>query len=387
MEMEQDPTMDIPQSMRAWIYKKVGMPNSVLQLSHDRPIPSLSSDTSILVRVSHVALHLGTVFLMNFVPFLFRSSPSCAETDFSGVVVAVGPKVPQSPPDPESPHLQRYFPPGTAVFGSIAVAAHLQGHGALAEYLVVEMDAIARKPENLSFAEASGLAVSGATAITLIDAADIKPGDCVLVNACCGGVGHFATQLAREKVGETGTVVGICSSSSTQIAMQLGCNEVLDYHPAEDGTTLTDALTSTFGGQAAFDAILDAYGSQTLWHVSPAFLKSGVDHPYTSVGPALTSHTLAGMLSMIANMVTNTLLPVCAGGVNRVHKQVASFVNIEKLERIRELSNKGKLRTHVGAAWEFEDAIEAYEMLFSRKAKGKLVVRIWEPASNLSFTS
>jgi NADPH:quinone reductase-like Zn-dependent oxidoreductase len=286
--------------------------------------------------------------MMNLVPFLFRNAPSIAETDFAGVVISVGRKVPVSP-SPTNEH--RYFPPGTAVFGSIPVGEHLKGAGALAEYLIVDMNYIARKPFNISFAQAAGLPVSGATAVTLMDAASLEPGDRVLINAPCGGIGHFVAQLASRAVSKDGYIVGRCSATSFETAKTLGCNDVVSYSPSEDPALAV-------GREEAFDKVIDARGSQDLWHSSPRILKSGRDHAYTSVGPVLGSYTYIGMFACLLTMGMNSFLPVWAGGVNREYRQVTSMVDPDKLERLRQLCDEGQLEVLVGEAWAFEDAIQ-----------------------------
>jgi len=379
MPTEEQTPDQIPESMRAWTFVRAGAPGSVMQFSTDVSIPSLPTESSVLIRVSHTALHPGGSVLIHLVPSLFRKTPSIPETDFSGVVVAVGEQVPTSPPGADDPFQHRYFPPGTAVFGSIPIPSHLKGSGALAEYLVIEVDNISRKPDNISFADAAGLAVSGTTALTLLEEANLKPGQRILLNAPCGGVGHFTCQLAREAIQSAGHIVGVCSSSKEDIAKTLGCDDTLDYNTSADGKTLSSILASRFSGNDAFDVIIDSYGSQPLWHCSPSCLKPGKDHPYVTVGPALGSYTYSGVIAALGKMIANFAIPVWAGGIRRPYKQIVAFANKEKLEALREIVAENKLRTIVGGIWELEDALEAYEKLLSKHAKGKLVIRIWEP--------
>jgi len=76
----------------------------------------------------------------------------------------------------------------------------------LAEYVVVDVKDIAHKPGILSLAQASGLPVSGCTALALMENARLKQGDSVLVNGASGGVGqyviYFYTNLPNHSGGE-----------------------------------------------------------------------------------------------------------------------------------------------------------------------------------------
>ncbi|KAE8313181.1 chaperonin 10-like protein [Aspergillus transmontanensis] len=323
----------LPSSMKAWTFTRAGSAEQVLQLSQQHPIPTLRTNTDVLIRITHMSLHPGTTIMMNLVPSIFRNTPCIAETDFSGLIISAGKGVPANP-SPDNEH--RYFPPGTPVFGSIPVGQRLKGAGALAEYLVVDMSYIARKPANISFAQAAGLAVSGTTALTLMDVADIRPCDRVLINAPCGGIGHLVTQLVSHIVAEEDRIVGRCSAASFDVAKALGCNDVMSYNNSGDSSTTT-ATTTELCGEEPFYKIIDTRGSQDSWYSSPGILKIGVDH---------------------------TFLPVWAGGVDRKYRQVTAMVNPDKLERLRKLCEAGQLGVLIGDTWSFEDAVQVEHDLY-----------------------
>ncbi|KAK2735068.1 zinc ion binding [Myotisia sp. PD_48] len=362
--------MSIPTTMRAWRHQETGSPIDILSLT-DIPVPTLESETSVLIRVSHVALHPGTRILLAIVPKWLRKLPAIAETDFSGVVVHVSDKNPSG-----------NFPPGTPVFGSIPVSSHLRGgQGALAEYIAIESSAITQKPSNSSFAQAAGLSVSAQTAVVLVDSAKIAPNSKVLINAPCGGVGHFAIQLLRKR-NPTARIIGICSAANHRLAKELGCDDTIDYtsFPNSEGQTLTAFLGEHHGEtpQDQFDHVFDAHGNQDLWEASPKYLKSGPDHPFVTVGPK-AEHSLSSTPGFFWKVIKNSLLPVCLGGVPRVYKQVVSFSDAESLAKCRDLAQAGEFMTHAGESWSMEQALDAYRTAVSGHSQGKLVVKIWEP--------
>jgi NADPH:quinone reductase-like Zn-dependent oxidoreductase len=189
----------------------------VLKLSSNITTPKLISATDILVRITHAALNPGGSIMMQLCPMLFRTEPAIPELDFSGKIVAIGSEVPFS----------RGLSVGSPVFGSVPVRSHLRaGAGALAEYVVVGAETVVRKPENASFEEAAGLTVVGCTAVPLIQRANLKRGDSVLVNGASGGIGSMVVQLAKEAVGESGKVVAICSGRNLELVKSLGADEV-----------------------------------------------------------------------------------------------------------------------------------------------------------------
>ena len=206
-----------PSDMRAWIHTRRGPPSTILSLSKTMKAPTLTSPTSVLIRVSHAALNPGGSIFMQLCPFIFRASPAIPELDFSGTITRIGSDVPSA----------RNLKPGTQVFGSVPISAHTgSSSGALAEYVVVPADYVIPKPVNVSFEEVAGLPVAGSTALAVVEKARLKRGDSVLVNGASGGVGSMVIQMVRDAVGESGTVVAICSRKNFEMVKQLGADEV-----------------------------------------------------------------------------------------------------------------------------------------------------------------
>ncbi len=336
--------------MKAWTYSRAGLPTKTLKLV-EVPVPSLPTPTSVLVKVSHVSLHPGTSIMAQIIPFLFRKSPAVAETDFSGTIVAVGEKAEGA----------RRLSVGSSVFGTIAVPSHLStGAGALGEYVAVESATVALTPDGVLPEAACGFGVSAPTALALVDAALLKPGARVIVNSPCGGVGHFATQLARRAVGPEGRVVGICSEANESFARELGCDEVVAYDRVPGGISVPQylgqryGLSSEFGG---FDAVIDAYGSQPLWLDSPKYLKPGNECPYATVGTkAPVKVSFSAMAWSLWGMISNSLWPVWLGGIPRRYSMISMFVDEKTMERVRKEAEAGAFNVHVGGRWKFEDA-------------------------------
>ncbi|GBF64514.1 zinc-type alcohol dehydrogenase-like protein [Trichophyton mentagrophytes] len=367
-------SMSIPKTMRAWIHQRAGSPSKVLSMKDDVSVPTPSTDTSVLVRVSHVAFHPGVIILMHFVPSWLRRMPAVPETDFSGIIVSCGKDVPVS-------NGSRGFKPGMPVFGSLPVKPYLgTGQGALAEYIAIEADAIARKPANVSFAEASGLGVSAHTALVLVETAEVPKDARILINSPCGGVGHFATQLLRHR-NPTARITGICSGHNHALALQLGCTDTIDHtsFPSAEGQTLVQHLSAKYGNdEEKFDIIFDAYGSQDLWISSAKYLKPGKDHPYVTGGPKM-GVSIMEVPGFLWKVIMNSTLPTWLGGVPRPYKQISAFTNTEAIERCRELAQTGEFNTHVGETWELDQALSAYGVMSGGHARGKAVVKIWEP--------
>jgi D-arabinose 1-dehydrogenase-like Zn-dependent alcohol dehydrogenase len=81
------------------------------------------------------------------------------------------------------------FQPGAAVFGS--------SEGALADYVSVPADVLARKPSKLSFTEAATVALPGSTALRALRKAQVRAGHHVLVVGASGGSGFLLSKSLK----------------------------------------------------------------------------------------------------------------------------------------------------------------------------------------------
>lgn len=133
--------------------------------------------------------------------------------DFAGTVDAVGADVVE-------------FQVGDRVFG--VVTKPYLGDGSFAEYVTVPTSiGIAMLPEQLEFLEGAALGLAGVTAIAIIEAADLQPGQTVLITGATGGVGNQLVQLAS-KSGAT-VVATARTPAGTALVTAFGATTTLDY--------------------------------------------------------------------------------------------------------------------------------------------------------------
>jgi NADPH:quinone reductase-like Zn-dependent oxidoreductase len=149
--------------------------------------------------------------------------------DFAGEVEAVGMDVTR-------------FKPGAAVLGSSSRA--------LAEYVSASEDALALKPDKVSFVQAATVAMPGSTALLAVRKGQVTSEHRVLVVGASGGVGVFAVQLAKALGAD---VTGVCSTMNLDLVRSLGADHAIDY-TREDFTR----------SGPRYDVILDMAGNRTL---------------------------------------------------------------------------------------------------------------------------
>jgi NADPH:quinone reductase-like Zn-dependent oxidoreductase len=201
--------------MKAIVQERYGPPGDVLELQ-DIDKPSVE-DGEVLVRVHAGSVNPADWHLIRGEPYLARLSfglrrprhtvPGC---DVAGRVEAVGKNVTS-------------VRPGDEVFGNLFG----NGFGAFAEYASVSADLVALKPAKLSFDRAAAVPLAAVTALqALRDHGRIEPGHRVLIVGAGGGVGTFATQIAKSLGAE---VTAVCGAGKLDLVRSLGADHVIDY--------------------------------------------------------------------------------------------------------------------------------------------------------------
>ncbi|WP_035797072.1 NADP-dependent oxidoreductase [Kitasatospora mediocidica] len=196
----------------------------------DRPSPGPSE---VLVRVRAAGMNPTDWKHKQFAGLVGRL-PLVLGWDVSGVVEAVGLGV-------------TIHRPGDEVFGMLP---YPHGVGAFAEFVVAPARALVRKPEGVDHVQAGAIPLAALTAWqVLVDAADLRPGQRVLIHAAAGGVGHLAVQIAKER---GAYVIGTASAPKHALLRELGADQLIDYR-TEDFTAIdpVDVVLDTLGGETA----------------------------------------------------------------------------------------------------------------------------------------
>jgi NADPH2:quinone reductase len=185
--------------------------------------------------------------------------PAVLGTDLAGIVEAVGQNV-------------TAFQIGDEVYGLTGGVGGVQG--SLAEFAAVDADLLAKTPANLTLREAAALPLVFLTAWEgLVDRANVRQGQTVLVLGGAGGVGHVAVQIAKAR---GATVFATASAAKHDLVQQLGAVPI-DYR-----TTSIEQIVQTFTEGQGFDVVYDTVGSATLDDAFQAVCRYG--HVVSSYG-------------------------------------------------------------------------------------------------------
>jgi NADPH:quinone reductase-like Zn-dependent oxidoreductase len=272
--------------MKAVEFSRHGGPE-VLELV-DRPAPA-AAPGEVLVEVHAVSVNpVDAKLRAGAIPQLKVELPSGTGRDGAGVVLEAG--------DP-------------ALKGRAVGFVVPRGAGAWTERLALPADLVAPLPEGLEMAEAASLPLAGISAqAVLFEAAQVAPGDRVLVHAAAGGVGSLAVQIARAAGAE---VWGTCSALNADFVAGLGATP-LPYDREDFSRALSglDLVVDLMGGEvhAHSYAVLRPGGTIAALNAAP-FEDRGAEFG-VSVRVAQVIPTRAKLEALFARVADGTLRPV-----------------------------------------------------------------------------
>ena len=117
-----------------------------------------------------------------------------------------------------------------------------------AEYAAVPASQLALKPADITHEEAAAACLAALTAWEALTINyKLNPGECVLIHAASGGVGHYAVQMAKYL---GAYVIGTSSAANKDFVLSLGADEHIDYKakPFESVVKNLDFVLDTIGG-------------------------------------------------------------------------------------------------------------------------------------------
>ncbi|MFG3044005.1 NADP-dependent oxidoreductase [Streptomyces sp. NPDC048241] len=310
--------------MRAISQDEYGTPEVLKETELPRPEPGPSE---ILVAVRAAGLNptdwkhrTGGLFLDQL--------PLVLGWDVSGVVEAVGYGV-------------TLFKPGDEVFGMLP---YPYGVGAHAEYVTGPARAFTHKPSAIDHIQAGALPLAALTAYqALVDTAQVRPGQRVLVHAAAGGVGHLAVQIAKSL---GAYVIGTASEPKHEFLRSLGADEVIDYRSVDFRDAVGDGV----------DVVLDTISGDTRVRSLEVLRPGGV------------------LVSLLPGTDPEEPAKAEARGV-RVETLLVE-ADQAGMRAVAELAASGALRAHVEGVYPLAEAAKAHAVGETGRVTGKLVLTV-----------
>lgn len=304
--------------MKTAVYRKYGSPHVLKLIETEKPQPK---EDEILIKIHAATVTSGDVRLRSsdFPPLfwlparlifgLFKPKKKILGHELAGTVEEIGEKVTK-------------FSIGDNVFGTTTML----NAGSYAEYVCLPQEwkhgVVEIKPRNMSFKEAAALPIGAMTAIYLLEKADQKKGQNVLVYGASGSVGSYAVQIANQ---QGGMVTAVCSGSNFEMVRSLGVENLIDYKTNDYSE-----------GKEKFDIVFDAVGKTSKSKAKKVLNAGGV---FVSV-----------------KMLTK-------------EKQ-------DHLKRIKQLAENKQLYPFIDKCFDLNEIVKAHEYVDSGRKRGNVVIEI-----------
>ena len=324
--------------MKTVLHTKYGPPDELRLVETEKPVPK---ENEVLVKIHAASVTTSDCNMRNltFVPESFKFMAKLAfgisrpknnrlGFEFSGTVEAAGGNV-------------KMFKNGDAVFGTPG-----ERLGTYAEYIcVAETGAIAKKSSNMSFEEAATVTLAANTALFFIrDLGNVKAGQKILIHGASGAIGTYAVQLAKYY---GAIVTGVCSTANMAMVKSLGADRVIDY-TKEDFTKSGET----------YDVVFSVVGKTKFADCKRILKENGVYlENWLEVG---------GIFTMLLTSIT--------GG--KKFKAGMAVEKIEDLIFLRDLIEKGALKSVIDRKYPIARIAEAFSYVEAGHKKGNVVVTL-----------
>jgi alcohol dehydrogenase len=332
--------------MKVFVVDRYGRKNGIR--ASDMPVPELRED-DVLVEIHAASVNPLDSKIRDgeFKLILPYRLPLILGNDLAGVVARVGSRV-------------RRFKPGDQVYAR----PPKDRIGTFAEFIAIEEDAVALKPTALSMEEAASIPLVGLTAWqALVERAQLKRGQKVLIHAGSGGVGSFAIQLAKHL---GATVVTTASAANTGLMKQLGADIVIDYKKDDFAAVLNDC-----------DVVLDTQGASTLERslrvLKPGGKLIGIAGP---PDPDFAQQMNASWFLKTAMRFLSYRIRKAAKLRDVTYSFLFMRADGDQLAQIATLIDAGTIRPVIDRVFPFESTREALAYVETGRTKGKVVIKI-----------
>jgi NADPH2:quinone reductase len=322
--------------MHAWLCENpVGVEALVWkELPTPQPGPG-----QVLVRIQAASLNFPDLLIVQNKYQTKPDLPFVPGSEYAGVVEALGPGV-----------------TGLKVGQSVAC---LSGTGGFATHVLAPADRCVPLPPGFPPVDAAAFIMIYATSHhALLDRAQLKAGETVLVLGAAGGVGMSAMQIA--KLAGARVIAAASSDDKLAFCQRLGANAVINYATQD----LRERLKELTGGQGP-DVIYDPVGGP---YTEPAFRSIAWRGRHLVIGFA--AGDIPAIKINLALVKGASIVGVFWGDFARREPQA----NAAMMEQLAHWYAQGKIKPLIDTQMPMSELKAAYARMASRAVKGKLVL-------------
>lgn len=236
------------------------------------------------------------------------------------------------------------------------VRMRIQGvhtQGGYAEYMVTPARNLVRLPDNLSFEEATGMMTMAPTAWhLLIDRAQLRAGESVLIMAAGGALGTAGIQVAS--LAGARVIAAAGADWKLERARELGADAVVNYRTS----TLSEEVLRLTDGEGV-DVVFENLSLPELWQESLASA--------AVLGRIVTCGALGG-----GSVETN---------MRRFYYKHLSLLGSRaaprsQIQQVYQLAGEGKLRPVIHRSFPLAEASQAHALVESRDVFGRVILEV-----------
>lgn len=323
--------------MKAIVCEAWGLPDTLVV----RELPDVVPDAGkVAIRVEAAGVNFPDVLIIQNKYQFKPELPFTPGGELAGTVTAVGEGVTQ-------------YKPGDRVIAFV-------GQGAFAQQIAVPEKAVMPMPPGMDFDTAAAITLTyGTSHHAVVDRAQLKAGETMLVLGAAGGVGLAAIEIGKALGARV--IAAASSDEKLEICRQHGADATINYSTQD----LREAIKAATDGKGP-DVIYDPVGGI---YAEPAFRSIGWRGRYLVVGFANGE---------IPKLPLNLML---LKGASLVGVFWGEYVRREpkaNMAGMRELMGwlaEGKIRPHISGRYALADTPKALNDMAARKVTGKVVIQ------------
>jgi len=323
--------------MKAIICKAWGLPDTLTVEELPEPVPAAGQ---VSIDVHAAGVNFPDVLIIQNKYQFKPELPFTPGSELAGVVRAVGAGV-------------THVKPGDRVIAFI-------GNGAFAQQVVAAAAAVMPMPPGMDFDTAAAITLTYSTSHhAVVDRAQLKAGETMLVLGAAGGVGLAAIEIGKALGARV--IAAASTDAKLDVCKAHGADATINYSTQD----LREAIKATTDGKGP-DVIYDPVGGI---YAEPAFRSIGWRGRYLVVGFANGE---------IPKLPANLMLLKGASLVGVFWGEFARREPKANMGAMRELMGwlaEGKIKPHISGRYALAETPQALNDMAARKVTGKIVVQ------------
>ncbi|MFL6718833.1 MAG: NADPH:quinone oxidoreductase family protein [Burkholderiaceae bacterium] len=323
--------------MKAIVCEAWGLPDTLVVRELPEVVPEAGK---VAIKVEAAGVNFPDVLIIQNKYQFKPELPFTPGGELAGTVTAVGEGVTQ-------------YKPGDRVIAFV-------GQGAFAQQIAVPEKSVMPMPPGMDFDTAAAITLTyGTSHHAVVDRAQLKAGETMLVLGAAGGVGLAAIEIGKALGARV--IAAASSDEKLEICRQHGADATINYSTQD----LREAIKASTDGKGP-DVVYDPVGGI---YAEPAFRSIGWRGRYLVVGFA--NGEIPKLPLNLTLLKGASLVGVFWGEYVRREPKA----NMAAMRELMGWLAEGKIRPHISGRYALADTPKALNDMAARKVTGKVVIQ------------